>query len=277
MSRSVFLIDKFVPEEHALIHFRDLAIQRGYGVFDFFKVVDGSPVFFEDHLRRFYFSAEQMGLNVGFKPEELKNIISELLQKNGVPDTGIRITLTGGYSDDGYQPAKPNMVISLHSFKCPTREQYERGIKLLSYQHQRQLPHVKTIDYLMAIWLQPFIRQRNTDDVLYHQNGIITECPRSNFFMVTENNTIVTPAAGILKGIVRTKLMEMARDEGFKTEERDVSLHELASAREAFITSTTKTILPVRQIDELVLAAKNSVADRLSGLMHELQSTAPTA
>jgi branched-chain amino acid aminotransferase len=269
MQKLAFLNDRFVTEENAVLHFRDLAIQRGYGVFDFFKVLSSVPVFLDEHLERFYFSAEQMRLPVSFSKQELKNIITELLQKNSIADTGIRITLTGGYSADGYQIAKPNLLITLHSFTPPTKEQFEKGIKLLTYEHQRQLPQVKTIDYLMAIWLQKLIKENSADDVLYHQDGVVTECPRSNFFLVTQDNTIVTPATKILKGVVRTKLLNIASTE-FRTEERDVTIEEIKSAKEAFITSTTKTILSVRQIDKHIFSENKSVAHRLLELMLQL-------
>lgn len=272
MGNFVFLNDEFVQKENAVLHFRDLSIQRGYGVFDFFKVVNGLAVFLEEHLNRFYYSAEQMRLQVDYSKEELKDIITQLLQKNGVGDTGVRITLTGGYSADGYQLAKPNLVVSLHSFAAPTAEQREKGIKLTLYEHQRQLPQVKTIDYLMAIWLQTYIKAHSADDVLYHQNKMVTECPRSNFFIVTGNETIVTPVKNILKGVVRTKLIEAAK-ENFTVEERNISIDEIKTAKEAFITSTTKTILPVHQINDYILPVKNQVAFRLYQSIVELQLT----
>jgi branched-chain amino acid aminotransferase len=271
MSNWTFLNDQFVQEEKAVLHFRDLSIQRGYGVFDFFKVLNYAPVFLEDHLSRFYFSAEQMRLNIEYAKDELKKIIFELLQKNNTGDTGMRITLTGGYSTDGYQLSKPNLIISQHSFSTPAKEQFEKGIKLVSYEHQRQLPQVKSIDYLMAIWLQPFIKQNNADDVLYHQNGIVTECPRSNFFIVTNENKIVTPSKNILKGIMRTKLMEIAKL-NFELEERKLTIEEIKTAREAFITSTTKAILPVNQIDKHIFSKHNPVTTQLDNSLFYLLS-----
>ncbi len=262
MSNWTFLNDQFVPEEKAFLHFRDLSIQRGYGVFDFFKVLNSTPVFLEDHLNRFYFSAEQIRLNIEYAKDELKKIIFELLQKNNADDTGMRITLTGGYSADGYQLSKPNLIVSQHSFSTPAKEQFEKGIKLVSYEHQRQLPHVKSIDYLMAIWLQPFIKQNKADDVLYHQNGIVSECPRSNFFLITNDNKIVTPSKNILKGVMRTKLIETAKI-NFEIEERKITIKEIKTAREAFITSTTKIILPVSQVDEHIFSKHNPVTTQL--------------
>lgn len=262
MSNWVFLNDQYIAEEKAVLHFRDLSIQRGYGVFDFFKVENSVPVFLEEHLNRFYFSAEQMRLNIGYTKKELKKIVFELLQKNNADNTGVRMTLTGGYATDGYNLSKPNLIISLHTFSAPTSEQFEKGIKLVSYQHQRQLPHVKSIDYLMAIWLQPFIKQNNADDVLYHQNGIVSECPRSSFFMVTSDNRIVTPARNILKGILQTKLIKLAKTE-FEVEERDITIQEIKTAKEAFITSTTKNILPVYQFDDYFFQKQNPTTLKL--------------
>lgn len=270
MSKWTFLNDQFIAEEKAALHVQDLSIQRGYGVFDFFKVQHSVPVFLEEHLSRFYFSAERMRLNCSYTSDELKSIIFELLKKNEVVNTGVRITLTGGYSDDGYRLSKPNLIISVRSYSSPTNKQFEKGIKLITYQHQRQLPEVKSIDYLMAIWLQAVIKQNKADDVLYHQNGIISECPRSNFFIVTKDDTIVTASKNILKGVMRNKLMEIAKT-GFDVEERDVTIKEIKSAKEAFITSTTKTILPVRQIDGHIFSAENKVSMQLHHAMLQLQ------
>lgn len=271
MGNWTFLNDQFIPEEKAALHVQDLSIQRGYGIFDFFKVQNSVPVFLEEHLSRFYFSAERMRLNCGYSNDELKKMIFELLKMNNASNTGVRITLTGGYSEDGYHLSKPNLIISLRSFSSPTKEQFEKGIKLITYEHQRQLPEVKSIDYLMAIWLQPFMKQNNADDVLYHQNGIVSECPRSNFFIVTNDDCIVTPSKNILKGVMRNKLIEIAKT-GFKVEERDVTIEEIKSAKEAFITSTTKTILPVRQIDAYSLPAENAISLQLHHSLLQIES-----
>ena len=244
MSKWVFVHDRLVKEEAACLHFRDLALQRGYGVFDFFKVNNFQPVFLDDHLDRFYHSAEMMHLQVGKTREELKDIITRLITKNHTAHTGIRITLTGGYSEDGYRITRPNLIISQQHFSPPTRELYEKGIKLATYPFQRQFPQVKTIDYLMALWLQPFIKAQAVDDVLYFNPDSITECPRANLFVVTQENKILTPSDAILKGIIRNKLLDLA-GEHFDTEERNISAEEALRAKEMFITSTTKNVLPV--------------------------------
>jgi len=269
MSNWSFINNEFMREEKAVLHISDLSIQRGYGIFDFFKVLNGIPVFLDEHLERLYSSAKEMRLRIDYSQDELKNIIFELLHKNNSGDTGVRITLTGGYSTDGYLLSKPNLILSLRAFIPQTKEQFEKGIKLITYEHQRQLPHVKTIDYLMGIWLQNVIKQNNADDVLYHQNGIVSECPRSNFFMVTNDNRIITPSKSILKGVIRSKLIEIAKKD-FVIEERQVSINEINLAREAFVTSTTKTILPVRQINERIFHGKLHVTEQLYHSLSQL-------
>ncbi|HWJ92576.1 MAG TPA: aminotransferase class IV [Flavisolibacter sp.] len=252
MADWAFINDQFFPEDKAMLHFRDLAIQRGYGVFDFLRFARGEPVFIEDHLQRFYFSASRMHLPIRFRMEELKEIIKSLIKKNKDKEGGIRLTLTGGYSPDGYQLALPNLIISQHNFVAPSPEQVNSGIRLITHPFQRQFPEAKTIDYAMAIWLQPMLKQKGADDIIYHHDEKITECPRSNFFMITEDQKLVTPEHNILKGITRMKVLELAAEE-FETEERTVTLRELNNIREAFITSTTKGVLPVTRINQKML------------------------
>lgn len=248
MSNWVFLNDRFVPEKEAVLSYRDLSFQRGYGIFDFFRLKGDTPLFLEDHLNRFYFSAENAHLSSPLEREALKAAIFELLKKNSQPNTGVRLSLTGGYSEDGFNIGQPALLLSQHPFSAPTEQHVQQGIKLLSYSFQRPLPQIKSIDYLMAVWLQPKRLENGADDLLYMRNGYIGECPRSNFFLVTEDNRIVTPAENVLLGITRKKVLEIAKQH-FVTEERPVAYDEIFTAKESFITSTTKQILPVAKID----------------------------
>jgi branched-chain amino acid aminotransferase len=251
MGKYVFINGDFIAEEKAAIHFRDLSFQRGYGIFDFFRLQGNTPLFLEDHLNRFYLSAKGMRLPVPYSSQELTILISELIQKNNDPNTGIRLSLTGGLSVDGYNLGQPNFLLSQHTFTSPSEEQRKAGIKLFTYPFQRQLPQIKTIDYLMAIWLQPWRIEKKADDILYYLNNSVTECPRSNFFLVTADNKIITPAENVLKGVTRQKVIDVAKKH-FPVEERRLGYEEISAAKEAFITSTTKQLLPVSQIDETV-------------------------
>lgn len=244
----VSINDELLPASQASLLVSDLAIQRGYGIFDFLKTLDHTPIFAGEHLDRFLSSAGRLRLPVNKDRAALLQSVRSLMDSNDIPDSGIRLTLTGGYSPDGYTSSRPNLVITQQPLQRPAPALFEKGLSLITWPHQRQLPDVKTIDYLMAVWLQPLIKEQSADDVLYHREGILSECPRSNFFIVTAGDTITTPSQNILRGIIRGKVLELAGKE-FKTVERPVSREELQDAKEAFITSTTKHILPVVRID----------------------------
>jgi branched-chain amino acid aminotransferase len=235
----------FFEKNDAKISISDLSIQRGYGVFDFFRTVQNQPIFLEDHLDRFFYSAAEMKLEPPFNRSQIKELIYELIAKNNVPDSGIKVILTGGYSEDGFTLSRPNLIITQTAFTF-NNELFDKGMSLISYEHQRQLPHVKTIDYLQAILLQSYISENHADDVLYHNQTEIGECPRSNFFLVTSDKRVLTPLKNILKGITRKKILELT---GFNIEESILKLDDLNDAQEAFITSTTKNIVPVLKID----------------------------
>jgi len=233
-------------ENDAKLLVTDLAVQRGYGIFDFLKTVNGKPIFIEDYFNRFFNSASEMNLEVGFDRTDLFTAITSLLEKNNIANSGLKMILTGGYSEDGYQIAKPNLIIVQTPFEYSPNN-FNKGLNLLSHQYQRQLASVKTIDYLQAIRLQPLLKLKQADDLLYHNHGEVRECPRANIFMVKDQQ-VFTPVTDILRGITRGKVLGMHLD-SVEIEEQDFTLDDLANADEAFISSSTKNILPVLSLD----------------------------
>jgi branched-chain amino acid aminotransferase len=253
----------------ATIGISDLALQRGYGIFDYFKILNGRPIFLEEHLDRFYRSAANMRLAVGYSKEAVRGMIHELLEINDLPDSGIKILLTGGYSADGFKTGKSNLIIT--QAPLPTYGGFQTGgIKIITHKHQRQMPEIKTIDYLMAVWLQPLIDERRVQDVLYHDGHLVTECPRANIFIVTKDERILTPAKNVLKGIIRSQLLKL--NDNFSVAETDVTLADVFAAKEVFITSTTKNILPVIQVDDKPVnnGEPGSVTLRLSAKLNTI-------
>ncbi|GAB2533477.1 aminotransferase class IV [Rufibacter soli] len=243
-----FLNDEFLPQESAFLHVSDLAILRGYGVFDFFKTQEGKPLFLEDYLNRFYGSALLMGLKVPLSEEELKLKLEELIQRNGLSDSGVKMVLTGGYSENGYDLGEPNLIILQQPLSMPSEAQLATGLKIITHEYVRDLAAAKTINYSMGIKLLQQVKARGADDVLYHQNGVVSEFPRSNFFLVKQDNTVLTPAQEILHGITRKNVLELARKK-YPVQEGTVTLEDIAQAKEAFMTSTTKRVLPLVEID----------------------------
>lgn len=244
-----FIHGEFVQVENAFVHVSDLAVQRGYGIFDFFKISNGHPFFLNDYLDRFYHSASIMRLNVPYDRKELTRHIFTLIEQNGLPDSGIKMILTGGYSIDGYQPAQPNLILTQHPLVLPGSEQITQGVKIITYDFVRDIPEVKTINYSMGIWLLKRVNDHAAYDVLYHKDGIVSEFPRSNFFIVTDNNVVVTPSINVLRGITRKNIISFDAQK-FEVKEAPVTLDDIRSAKEAFLTSTTKRIVPVVKIDD---------------------------
>ncbi len=233
--------DKLYTNDEALLQVNDLAVQRGYAVFDFFRIHNSQPVFLNDHLSRLYQSAAIMQLPLSYSQEQLSGLIYELMQKNNLPESGMRLTITGGYSPNGYDIATPNLIIT----QQPLHINADKGLHLITHQYQRQLPAVKTIDYLMAIYLKKNIELQKADDILYCNGRFIRECPRANFFVVLPGKKVVTPGTDILQGITRRQLLHNIAGHGVHVFETDVTMDDLEQAEEAFVTSTTKSIQPV--------------------------------
>jgi branched-chain amino acid aminotransferase len=253
---AAFINNEFVDDSKAMLHVSDLSMQRGFALFDFFRTVNGKPLYWDDHLDRFFASAAAMRLPVSKSKEELKKIALELISRSGLKEAGIRFMLTGGYSFNGYSPAAPNLVVTCNPVKVATAADFEKGMRIMTYEHQRELAHIKTINYQMAVWLQPVLLEKHADDVLYYRNNIITEFPRSNVFIVTREGKLVTPEHNILHGITRKNLIALASKQ-MEVEVRDITLHELKNATEVFLASTTKKIIPVLKIDDSIIANGN--------------------
>lgn len=262
----VFINNDFLEESNASLNISDLSIQRGYGVFDFFRTVELTPLFINEHITRLFQSAEALRLNISFSKSELKEIIVQLINKNNTPNSGIKITVTGGYSSDGYSIANPNIIITQQKLSTPATT-IAKAVKIITHNYVRELPQIKSINYLMGVYLQKMVNEKKANDVLYVKDGIVTEFPRANFFLVEKNNTIVTSADNILYGITRMKILEWAKKD-FNIEVRNIKEEDLASCAEAFMTSTTKRILPITQINETVIS--NGKVGVVTAALHEL-------
>ena len=133
----VILNGSIINKLDAVLHISDLSIERAYAVFDYFKTVNGKPIFWEDNLDRFYYSAKCMRLEIAQSREKLKELILQLMIANKIADSGIKLLLTGGYSSDGYSIAKPNLIITQQTQKRNEAAELN-GLKLATYEYQRQ-------------------------------------------------------------------------------------------------------------------------------------------
>ncbi len=259
---------ELVPKAQASLGVTDLAIQRGYGLFDYFVVKKGQPVFFDDYLDRVEQSAKWLHLDLPVTREALREQVLLLIRANGEQEASIKIILTGGYADDGYSPEKSNLVILEMPPPVYPASKFEQGVKLMLYDYHRTFPSAKSINYIVGIYLLPQQRAAGAEDVLFHSGEDIYETTRANFFIVKNDDTIVTAGEGILQGVTRKKLLEIAKHH-FVIEERKPTLEELKTAKEAFITSSTRLLMPVVQVDDVTIGdgKPGSVTNRLLELM----------
>jgi branched-chain amino acid aminotransferase len=251
-ARVAFVRGQMVPVNDAFLHVSDLAIQRGYGIFDFFKIADGHPFFLQDHLDRFFESARILKLQVPVLREEIEQSIHQLIARNEMPVSGIKLILTGGYSTDGYQPASSNLIMTQHPLSLPSAEQIERGVRIITYPYFKEFPAAKSINYMMGIWLLDLLKQEQAADVLYYHEEIVSEFPRCNVFLVDNAGSLLTPSRNILKGVTRKNVIALA-SRSMTVLEKDITRDDLYAAKEVFLTSTTKRILPVVAADHRVI------------------------
>ena len=258
-----YINGQILPIADAKIHITDLAILRGYGVFDFFRAIDGQPIFLEEHLDRFEYSTSKMGLALPYSREHLREHILDLIKLNKHKLLGIKLLCTGGYSEDGYTPTLPNVMMLAKPFSMPQQSDF---IKLMLVEHLRELPDIKSINYIVPIYHLPKMKAAGAQDVLYHFNGIISESSRSNIFMVKDGK-IITPSRNILHGITRQNIMKIVKNH-FDCEERDITLEEFLNADEAFISGSTKRVVPIQSVDNHVFK-DNKITHKIRKLLIE--------
>lgn len=244
-----YLNGSIVPASEANLKLNDLALTRGYGIFDYFVFQRYQPRFLENYLDRFFGAIEFLRMQCPYSREEVRLAIHQLIAANEVPDGGIKLLLTGGYTTDGYTPAMGNFVILQSRYPSVPDRILENGGSIALYQHQRELPNVKSINYMTGIYILPWLKEQGADYPLYHDGTYLRESDRSNVGLIDKDGTLITPKDKILLGVTRMKVLEAARSLGMRVEEREVLISELDSAVEVFFTSSIKGALPIVSVD----------------------------
>jgi D-alanine transaminase/branched-chain amino acid aminotransferase len=247
MRHFCYLNGELFPADEAQIHLNDIGLLRGYGLFDYCRTYHGTPFMPDLYLSRFFCSATQMQMEVPLAKPQIKDIMDELLRLSGFPDVAFRLLLTGGYTPDGITPGQPNLAIMTENVAQVDESKFTQGIKVITHEYLRDMPEVKSTNYIRLILLAKEIQAQKAADVLYHSHGEVSELSRSNLFFF-KGDTLVTPHQNVLKGITRRLVLEIALD-NFKIEQRTVTLPELLAADEVFTTGTTKKVMPIVQID----------------------------
>ena len=234
----------------------------GEGVYETLRTYDRQPFLFDRHMTRLRKSASMMDLDVPFTDADLRARVDETIAahpKLASDDAYIRILLTRGVGELTYNPAAtpiPTLVIIVKPFPAPPARTFTDGIKVSLVSVRRNHPHalnpmIKSNNLLNnALAMQEALRHGSDEALMQNQAGELVECSQSNFFVVRGGDVLTPPlAAGLLPGITRAYVLELAATLGIPGREAALRPADLATADEAFITGTTREVTPVVAID----------------------------
>jgi len=236
------------PLDSTIFKSNDLGILRGFGMFDYFRTYNGVPFRWDDYWQRFENSAKLLKLPLPVNQEEATRILADLHALSGEKEVAFRFVLTGGYAPDSVNVVKPNFLIRTEALPQDNPAGLLKGIKVLPYQYVRDLPEIKTTNYVHMVLMADEMKKQGAADLLFHKDGEVSELTRSNFF-IFRGDTLITSDTNILNGITRKVVLELA-EAHFKIEVRPMSYAELETADEAFTTSSTKWVMPIVQIGD---------------------------
>ncbi|MDJ0784569.1 MAG: aminotransferase class IV [Desulfosarcinaceae bacterium] len=251
---SIYYVDgQYLPAAAAVIPVDDLALMRGYGVFDYLRTYAGKPLHLGEHVDRLISSADKIGLTLPWDAADIIAIVKETLARNDLADANVRILITGGSSSDFITPeGRPRLLVLVTPVAPKPADWYEEGVKIITFPSSRSIPGAKSIDYIPATMALGKAKKAGAVEALYVEtDGQVRECTTSNIFAVVQG-VIVTPGEEILAGITRKTVLALAKPR-YPVEIRGLSLDQLLTAEEVFITGSGKGLVPVVQIDESVI------------------------
>ncbi len=247
---NIYYIDgRYLPADRAAIPVDDLALLRGYGVFDFIRTYGGRPFLLEDHLARLRESARLIRLPCPWPDLEIAAIVRRTLEQNPRVESNIRVIVTGGPSPDSLMPAgRPRLLVLVTPLKPFPGWWYDRGVKVITNRGRRPIPAAKTLNYLATIVaLQQAAEREAVEAILVDRAGRVREGQTVTVFAWI-GDRLVTNREGVLPGVTRSLVLKLAADV-FPVEVREFTLEEMLAASEVFLTATNKEVVPVVQID----------------------------
>ena len=236
-----------IEEDKVSIPLTNLGVQRGFGVFDYLHARAKKPTFLDDHLYRFHYSQKFLNLSYFISKAEIKAAIAGLQQINNFENSSFRLMLLAD-GEDTDVVLQPFFYIS--NKPVPDILPLIEG-QAITYEYLREYPEFKTLNYQTTCALHTQRIAAKATEIIYHKAGIISEGSRSNLFIV-KDGILKTPAHNILKGITRKYVMAIAADM-MTVKEVDVSIEDLFSAEEVFLSSTYKQVMPLIKINDKII------------------------
>ena len=246
MSLKIYIAGELVPAEEAKVSVFDHGLLYGDGVFEGIRAYNGKIFRLKEHIERLYESASAIQLEIPISPEAMSDAMVATLQANGIQDGYIRAIVTRGAGTLGLDPNKcsnPQIIIIADSIALYPKELYETGLNIITSSIRRTPatsldPRIKSLNYLNNILAKiEGLKAGCIEALMLNHKGEVSECTGDNLFIV-QNGVLVTPPveAGILEGITRNAVMELAAASGIVVKEASLSLDEAYNADECFLT-----------------------------------------
>jgi len=252
----VYINGELVPESEAKISVFDHGFLYGDGVFEGIRAYKGVVFKLREHIERLYDSAKFLRIEIPMSKEDLMEAILETVRRNGLSDCYIRVVVTRGVGDLGLDPrkcSKPSIIIIARPM-APLLG--KRAVSLIISSVRRDgvdatNHQAKSLNYLNNILAKLEAINAGADDaVMLDSRGFVSEATGENIFIVKDGRIMTPPpTSGILSGITRDCVIELARSLGYEVVERELTPFELLTADEVFLTGTAAEIVPVESVN----------------------------
>jgi branched-chain amino acid aminotransferase len=264
MGNFIFLNGEIVPHEQGKVSVYDHGFLYGDGVFEGIRTYNGRIFKLDEHLERLYFSAKALMIDIGMRRDELRGAILELSRRNGMKDGYNRITVSRGVSlglDPRNISGPATVVVMNDALSLYPRSMYENGLDVMTVSTRIPLPQtveprIKSLGkYVANIQAKIEANRVNAGEgLMLNTQGYVAECTGDNIFIVRRGEIVTPPSwAGILLGITRNTVIELAREQGLTVREDIFTLFDVYTADECFLTGTAAEVIPVRTVDGRVI------------------------
>ncbi len=255
----------FTDPSQAKVSVFDRGFLFGDSIYEVTDAYEMTPCFLEEHLDRLWISAGKLFMPINYSRDEIASEINKCLKKLNSPRAYIRIIITRGEGEITLDPSnagRNNLIIICRSLQVNPSWWYENGVEVVIAQTKRTAiesmdPSIKSGNYLNNILAFNEAASKGAyDAIMLNHDSKITEGTTSNVWLV-KDGTFYTPAlkAGLLGGITRAKLIELCNENSINVKEEDITIEQLKSADEVFLTSSTKRIIPVVKIDDHIVGS----------------------
>ena len=282
MSLNIYLDGAFVSKEEAKVSVFDHGFLYGDGVFEGIRAYNGRVFKLTEHLERLYESAHHILLHIPITIEEMEEATLETMRRNNLRDAYIRIVVSRGVGDLGLDPKKcprASVIIIADTISLFPQEFYEQGLQVITVAtRQRRAdtfePRIKSMNYLNNIMVKMEAAQAGVmEGLMLSPEGYIVEGSGSNVFIIDKKEKLITPPSylGILEGITRNMVIELASQEGMTVQERPFTRHDLYIASECFLTGTAAELIPAVSVDKRLIGdgTPGPITKKLMKIFHE--------